>query len=73
MTTFSDVQAEKEFGAILAKADADGEVRIRRGDGKEFILRPAMRSPLDVGHISLDPPMTADEIVQAVREGRERR
>ncbi len=72
MTTFTDIEAEKRFLALLDQADADGEVRIRRANGREFVLRPAIRSPLDVGYVDVQPPMTADEIVRAVREGRER-
>jgi hypothetical protein len=74
MTTFTDADAmtEKKLAALLAQAYADGEARIKRTDGKEFVLRPASRSPLDVGCINVQPPLTVEEIVQAVREGRER-
>ena len=72
MTTFTQLEAEqKKVSALLDQADADGEVRIKCANGKEFVLRPAQRSPLDVGFVDVHPPLTADEIVQAVREGRE--
>jgi hypothetical protein len=71
MTTFTDTEAEQKLSAILDQADSDGEVRIRRANGKVFMIRPA-RSPLDVGFVDVQPPLSVDEIVQVVREGRER-
>jgi hypothetical protein len=72
MTTYSDAEANGRLDSVLERATVEGEVRIRRSDGEEFIVRPAhrRRSPLDVGHI--DAQLTADEIVQFVRESRER-
>lgn len=74
MTVFTDADARGKLDDVLAEARTSGEVRIRLSNGEEFILRPAKggRSPLDVGSITLDPPITADEIVAAVRAGRER-
>jgi len=72
MTTFSTAEAEKHLSKLLEQARAQGEVRIKGVDGQEFAVRPVSRSPLDVGQVDVQPPMTADEIVRAVREGRER-
>jgi hypothetical protein len=72
VTTFSTVEAEKQLSKLLEQARAEGEVRIKEPDGQEFVVRPLNRSPLDVGQVKLNPPLTADEIVRAVREGRER-
>jgi hypothetical protein len=72
MTVFTDTEAQKQLSKVLDQARAQGEVRIKLADGEEFVLRPAIRSPLDVGSVKLDPPITAEEIVQFVREGRER-
>jgi hypothetical protein len=72
MTIFTDAEAEQQFSKVLEQARAQGEVRIKRADGAEFIVRPAARSALDVGGIDLHPPITLEEIVQVVREGRER-
>lgn len=72
MTTFTDTEAERQLAAVLEQASAQGEVRIKRADGQEFILRPAGRSPLDVGCLDVQPPLTTEEIVAAVREGRDR-
>ncbi|MGA2440053.1 MAG: type II toxin-antitoxin system Phd/YefM family antitoxin [Tepidisphaeraceae bacterium] len=72
MTTFSTAEAEKQSSKLLEQVRAEGEVRIKGVDGQEFMVRPVNRSPLDVGKVDVKPPMTADEIVRAVREGRER-
>jgi hypothetical protein len=72
MTTFSTAEAQKQLSKLLEQARAQGEVRIKGIDGQEFIVRPVNRSPLDVGQVEVNPPLTADEIVSAVREGRER-
>lgn len=68
--TFS--QARQNLAAVLEQAARDGEVRIRRRDGRVFVLRPqsASRSPLDVGVVDLG--VTTAEIVEMIREGRER-
>jgi hypothetical protein len=68
---FSDEEAQKQLGKLL-EAKAQGEVRIMRADGQEFIVRPAGRSGLDVGSVQVNPPITTEEIVKSVREGRER-
>jgi hypothetical protein len=42
MTVFSESQAKEHLDTVLAEATANGEVRIRRGDGQEFVLRPVV-------------------------------
>jgi len=72
MTVFTDEEARRGLDAVLTEARVSGEVRIRTGDGQGYVVRPAPtgRSPLDVG--SVDLGLTAEEIVRAVREGRDR-
>ena len=72
MTTFSTAEAEKQLAKLLEQARAQGEVRIKGVDGQEFMVRPVHRSPLDVGKVEVNPPLTADEIISAVCAGRER-
>jgi hypothetical protein len=69
MTVFTDTEAQTQLSKVLEQARTQGEVRIKLADGEEFVLRPASRSPLDVGSIKLDPPITAEEIARFVREG----
>ena len=72
MTVFTDQEAQKRLADVLNEARAQGEVRIRADDGCEYAVRPVPtgRSPMDVGTVKLG--MTAEEIVELVREGRER-
>jgi hypothetical protein len=72
MTVYTDADLKQRPETVLDDAKAQGEVRIKRDNGQEFVLRPAenSRSPLDVPGVKTD--LTADEIVRFVREGRER-
>ena len=72
MKVYTYSEARRRFAAILDEARAKGSVLIRRRDGQEFVLRPTegSGSPLDVK--ALDLGWTREEIVAAVREGRER-
>ena len=72
MTVFTQSEAEGKLAAVLERARREGEVRIQVNGGEEFVVKPASprRSPLDVRGVDLN--LTADEIVDAVRESRER-
>lgn len=72
MMEFTFSQARQNLAAVLEQAARDGEVRIRRRDGRVFVLRPQipMESPLDVGTVDLG--VSTGEIVEMIREGRER-
>jgi hypothetical protein len=67
---YTYTEARQALAAILEKASRDGEVRVKRRDGRVFVIRPDVnrQSPLDVR--GLDLGLSADEIVQFVREGR---
>ena len=70
MNVYTYSEARQKLAGVLEQAAREGQVRIRRKDGQMFVIRPEPRaaSPLDVE--SLDLGLTADEIVQMVREGR---
>ena len=72
MTVYTYSEARQRLASVLDEAERDGSVRIRRRDGREFELVPIRQtaSPFDVDGADLD--LTADEIVSAIREGRER-
>ena len=72
MKVYTYSEARRRFAAILDEARAIGSVLIRRRDGQKFLLRPVQESgsPLDVGALELG--WSREEIVAAVREGRER-
>ena len=70
--TYTFSEARQKFAAVLENAERDGEVRIVRKNGTVFVIRPerTRRSPLDVPGIDLN--FSATEIVELIREGRER-
>lgn len=72
MTTYTYSEARQRLAEVLDCARKEGQVRIRRRDGQVFLLVPeqSQGSPLDVKGVDID--LSADEIVEAIREGRER-
>ena len=72
MKVYTYSEARQNLASLLEAAQRDGAVRIRRQDGSCYVVQPdlAARSPLDVEGIDLD--FTTDEVVNLVREGRER-
>lgn len=78
MQTYTE-NGTDNLSALLEQAGRDGEVRIRRADGRLFVLKPARkelrkntkRSGLNVKGINLN--ISTQEIVEIIREGRERR
>jgi len=66
--TYSD--ARQNLASLLDEAARDGEVKLRRKDGRVFVIKPEKKpgSPFDVPSVAL--PVTTDEIVQFVRESR---
>jgi antitoxin (DNA-binding transcriptional repressor) of toxin-antitoxin stability system len=66
-------EARENFASVLEEAERDGAVEIRRRDGAIFRISPARRSkasPLDVKGVKLG--VQTDDLIAAVREGRER-
>lgn len=72
MKVYTFSEARQKFATILDVAQLEGSVRITRRDGTTFLIRPEKEksSPLDVKGVPLN--FTREEIVSAVREGRER-
>jgi PHD/YefM family antitoxin component YafN of YafNO toxin-antitoxin module len=72
MTTYTFSEARQNFASILEKAKTEGKVLIKRKDGSLFAIQPVTKkeSPLDVEGINLG--LTSSEIVDIVREVRER-
>lgn len=70
MQIYSETQ--ENLSVLLERAREEGEVRIRRADGQIFVLKPEKtnRSALDIAGIDLG--ISTEEIVEFVREGRER-
>lgn len=72
MEVFSYSEARQKLAMVLNQAEKTGKVIIQRRDGRTFALIPqrAASSPLDVPTIKAR--VTTEEIVDIVREGRER-
>ena len=73
MREYSFTEARQHFASILDEAKREGVVCIKKRDGESFYLTPAIskKSPLDVQGIDLG--LKASEIVDVIREGRERK
>ena len=72
MKVYTYSEARRWFARVLDEAREGGEIRIKRRDGSEFSLRPVSgtSSPLDVPGVDTD--ISCDDILGAIREGRER-
>ncbi|MEJ2264874.1 MAG: type II toxin-antitoxin system Phd/YefM family antitoxin [Anaerolineales bacterium] len=70
MKLYTYSEARQKLASLLEQAEKEGEVRIKRKDGKVFVLKPQPRSdsPLDVEGIDLD--ITPSEILKFIEEGR---
>lgn len=72
MTVYTFSEASQNLASVLEQAKLEGAVQVKRRDGSIFTIMPAQSegSPLDVGYVDIG--LTQDEIVSAVRAGRER-
>jgi len=70
MKVYTYSEARQQLATVLELASREGGVRIRRKDGRVFLLQPERTriSPLDVP--VLDLKLTRKEIVEFVRAGR---
>lgn len=72
MQVYTYSEARQKLAIVLEQAKNTGKVLIRRKDGQTFALIPEkiVSSPLDVP--SINAKITSNEIVNIIREGRER-
>ena len=72
MKVYTYSEARQKLSMVLEQAENTGKVLIRRKDGRTFSLVPEKiaTSPLDVPTIKAN--ITTKEIVDIIREGRER-
>ncbi len=72
MDVYTFSEARQKLATLLERAIKDGEVQIKRRDGQTFVVKPLQlkKSPLDVPGINLK--ISTKEIVNIVREMRER-
>ena len=72
MQVYTYSEARQKLAFVLEQAEDTGKVLIKRKDGRTFALVPErnVTSPLDVP--SIKAKITTKEIVNIIREGRER-
>lgn len=72
MRVYTYSEARQKLAAVLEQAESTGKVLIRRKDGRTFALIPdeIATSPFDVP--SIKAKITTKEIVDIIRERRER-
>jgi hypothetical protein len=72
MIVYSITEAKERLEMLLEEACREGKILIKRQDGRIFAVRPESqtRSALDVQGIALG--LSKSDIVELVREGRER-
>jgi len=72
MHVYTYSEARQKLASVLEQAEDTGKVLIKRKDGRTFALVPERNaaSPLDVP--SIKAKITTQEIVDIIREGRER-
>ena len=70
MNVYTYTEARQNLASLLDQAAKEGEVRIKRKDGRVFVimLQQKTQSPLDVEGIDLG--ITTQEIVDFIDEGR---
>jgi hypothetical protein len=74
MKIYTTSEVRQNFAQVLDQAQLDGAVRIRRRNGQSFVLRPEplTASPLAVEGVTPAQPVSREEILAVVEEGRQR-
>ena len=62
--------ARQKLASLLEQALRDGEVKVRRRDGRVFVIKPDVKTDSPFAVQSVDLGVTTKEIVQFVRESR---
>lgn len=72
MKVYTFSEARQKFASVLDSAQEDGAVRVTRRDGRVFTILPVKDSPSPLAVKGARLRLRREEIVSAVREGRER-
>ena len=72
---YTTSQVQKQFSILLKKALKEGQVQFKTRDGQLFVISPvharaAKKSPFEVRSVKL--PITRTDILQSIRDSRER-
>jgi PHD/YefM family antitoxin component YafN of YafNO toxin-antitoxin module len=70
MNVYTYTEARQKLAKLLDQAAEEGEVRIKRKDGRVFVVKLQRRekSPLDIEGVDLG--LSAKEILEYIEEGR---
>ena len=72
MNVYTYTQARQNLASVLNKAETDGEVVIKRRDGRIFVVKSQKKtlktSPLDVKGVDLN--IGVSTILECIEEGR---
>jgi hypothetical protein len=73
MNLYTYSEARQKLASLLEQALKEGEVRVKRRDGRVFVIKPqpVSGSPLDIEGLELG--LSAGEILEAIQEGRGRK
>ena len=66
------LETQENLSVLLERADEQGEVRIKRDNGQMFVLKPEKRKRSAFDVTGIDLGVSTKEIVEFIREGRER-
>ena len=74
MKSYTFSEARQNFATVLEQARRDGVVRIQRRDGQSFVLFPEQPgiSPLDLAGITPSQPVSQEDILTSIHDGRRR-
>jgi hypothetical protein len=69
-TIYTYSEARQNLASLLDEATKKGSVRVKRRDGRTFIIQPEVKvdSPLDIQGIDLN--VSTQEIVEFIQESR---
>lgn len=72
MKSYTYSEARQNLATLLEEASSHGAVRIQRRDGQSYLLTPEPQplSPLDVAGVTPSTPISRDDILDSIREGR---
>lgn len=70
MIVYTYSEARQKLASLLEQAVQEGEVKIKRKDGRTFVIRPEAAAGSPLGVEGIDLGITTDEIVQFIQEGR---
>lgn len=72
MRAYTYSEARQNLASLLEIAQRDGSVRIRRKDGRSFVVQPEISAVSPLAVEGVDIGVNSAEIVEMIREGRER-